>query len=60
MSNNSNCSNKSEYSNNNNYINNSNNNNKSNKVGLDVVSLSVWFVVCVIVSVDKERNIEVS
>ena len=32
----------------------------SNKVGLDVVSLSGWFVVCVIVSVDKERNIEVS
>ena len=31
-----------------------------NKVGLDVVSLSGWFVVCVIVSVDKERNIEVS
>ena len=32
----------------------------SNKVGLDVVSLSGWFVVCVIVSVDKERNIKVS
>ena len=31
-----------------------------NKVGLDVVSLSGWFVVCVIVSVDNERNIEVS
>ena len=31
-----------------------------NKVGFDVVSLSGWFVVCVIVSVDNERNIEVS
>ena len=31
-----------------------------NKVGLDVVSLSGWFVVCVIVSADNERNIEVS
>ena len=31
-----------------------------NKVGLDVVSLSGWFVVCVIVSVDNECNIEVS
>ena len=31
-----------------------------NRVGLDVVSLSGWFVVCVIVSVDNERNIEVS
>ena len=31
-----------------------------NKVGLDVASLSGWFVVCVIVSVDNERNIEVS
>ena len=32
---------------------------KKNKVGF-VVSLSGWFVVCVIVSVDNERNIEVS
>ena len=31
-----------------------------NKVGFVVVSLSGWFVVCVIVSVDNERNIEVS
>ena len=31
-----------------------------NKVVVVVVCLSVWFVVCVIVSVDNERNIEVS
>ena len=31
-----------------------------NKVVVGVVRLSVWFVVCMIVSVDNERNIEVS